>query len=242
MRYLSFAVAPMLLATPMSAQPIHGQLHGIRTKWSLALIALLVLSSSMACASRSPVRGSVSITDPASVPSSALTQDLMPILVQPDRVMIGKEFVPRRLDLPRVKVVAAGETFEPAADSTFDYIEVAGTLKVSRAHSTSLKFQHLFVLPGGTLDAGTAADPIPASVHVELVVLSVPIDTAKDPFQWGNGLLNFGHRFVYGAKKLEWTTVTAEVRKGGTTLGSPKIHSDGLWVTSCWCRTPTSPP
>jgi hypothetical protein len=218
MRYLSFAAAPTLFAIPMSAQPTHEHLHGLRTKWSLALIVSLVLSSSMACVSRSPVRGSASIADPASLPSSALTRDLMPILVQPDRVMIGKEFVPRRLDLPRVKVVAAGEPFEPAADSTFDYIEVAGTLKVSRARSTALKFQYLFVLPGGTLDAGTAADPIPATVRVEFIILNVPIDPAKDPFQWGNGLLNFGHRTTYGAKKLEWTTLTAEVSKGGLTI------------------------
>lgn len=142
----------------------------------------------------------------------------MPIVVQPDRVMIKSEFVPRSLTAPRIKAVAAGETFEPTADSTFDYIEIAGTLKVSRAHDTSLKFQTLIVLPGGTFDAGTAADPIPAAVKVEIVVLSVPIDTAKDPAQWGNGLLNFGHRFEYGAKKLEWTTLTAEVHKGDTTI------------------------
>lgn len=145
-------------------------------------------------------------------------QDMMPASVRPDRIMIGKEFVPRRLDLPRVKVVAAGESFEPAADSTFDYIEVAGTLKVSRTRNTVLRFQHLFVLPGGTIDTGTVAAPIPASVRVELIVLDVPIDTTKDLFQWGNGLLNFGHRFSHGAKKLEWTTLTADVKKGETAI------------------------
>ena len=43
----------------------------------------------------------------------------------------------------------AGQTVELAADSSFDYIEVSGTLRASRQHDTKLQFVHLIVLPGG---------------------------------------------------------------------------------------------
>lgn len=154
-------------------------------------------------------------------PAAAQTPigDLMPITVQPDRVMIKTEFVPRSLTAPRVKAVAAGDpVFEPAADSTFDYFENAGTVRFSRTRNTLLKVQTAINLPVGTLDIGTAADPIPCGVKIEVVFLNVPIDTSKDPAQWGNGLLNFGHRIEYGCKKLEWTVLTGELLAGVNTV------------------------
>jgi hypothetical protein len=50
--------------------------------------------------------------------------------VHADRVLIGPEFVPRRSDLPTKLIVAAGETVELPDHATYDYIEVAGTLRV----------------------------------------------------------------------------------------------------------------
>ncbi len=117
-----------------------------------------------------------------------------------DRVLIGPEFVPRRLDLPKILQVAAGQTITAPSD-TFDYIEIAGTLTVSRTVNTTLAFTTLIVLPGGVLDCGTQASPIPAGITVTFVVRNVPIDLTKDPFQWGNGLLNFGKWTFCGAQK-----------------------------------------
>ncbi|HMJ86577.1 MAG TPA: G8 domain-containing protein, partial [Vicinamibacterales bacterium] len=133
----------------------------------------------------------------------------MMITVEPTVIRIGSpDFVPRCLTLPRVLTVPVGQTIEPAADSTFDCVEVAGTLKVSRTRDTVLRFTHLFVLPGGVLDIGTQADPIPTTRRVEFIVNDVPLNVTLDPFQWGNGLLNFGRRDVWGAPKLTWTTLT----------------------------------
>ena len=142
----------------------------------------------------------------------------MPVVVQPDRIQIGYEFVPRYLDLPHVLVVPAGKTVTAPPDSTWDYIEVAGTLRIARDHDTVLRFTHLFVLPDGVLDAGTQADPIPAGRRVELVVRDVPIDTARDPFQWGNGLLNFHKQTRVGAAKTAWTMATGDIAAGATAL------------------------
>jgi len=152
------------------------------------------------------------------VPASAAPPHHMPVVVQSDRIQIGYEFVPRYLDLPQVLVVPAGKTVTASPDSTWDYIEVAGTLRIARDRDTVLRFTHLFVLPGGVLDAGTQADPIPAGRRVELVVRDVPIDTARDPFQWGNGLLNFSKQTRVGAAKTAWTMATGDIAAGATAL------------------------
>jgi len=137
-----------------------------------------------------------------------------------DRVIIGPEFVPRFLDLPKVLVVPTGKVVDLAPDSTWDYVEVSGTLRVSRTAHTRLAFTTMIILPGGHFDCGIddANDPIPADVHVEIVVRDVPIDTKRDPFQWGNGLLNFGRQDRCGAPKLEWTMLTNSVDDGATMI------------------------
>lgn len=140
------------------------------------------------------------------------------VAVQPDRLAIGGEFVPRSMDLPRVLTVPAGTTATLAPDSTWDYIEVGGTLRVDRARDTTLRFTTLIVLEGGMLDVGTVDDPIPASTHVTFLVRDVPIDTGRDPFQWGNGLLNFGTQSRVGAAKLAFTALTESALRGSTTV------------------------
>jgi G8 domain len=150
-------------------------------------------------------------------PAFAQSHGMM-AMVQQDRITFGTDFVPRYLDLPRVLVVPPGQIFTPVPDSTWDYIEVAGTLRISRTQDTVLRFTHLFVLPTGTLDIGTAADPIPASQRVTLVIRNLPIDRVRDPFQWGNGLLNFGRQSRVGAAKLPWTTLVDSVPAGAATI------------------------
>ncbi len=135
-----------------------------------------------------------------------------------DRVLIGPEFFPRRTDLPNKLVVPAGQIVELPADSTYDYIEVGGTLKASRAHDTVARFTHLVVLPGGYLDVGTQADPIPCDRRVELVVRDVPVDTARDPFQWGNGLVNFGRQTRVGCSRTAWVESAGGIPSGATTI------------------------
>jgi len=138
--------------------------------------------------------------------------------VAADRVPIGAEFLARRTDLPNALIVAARQVSELPEEATYDYIEVAGTLKVSRAHDTTLKFTHLVILPGGKLDAGTQADPIPCNRKVTFIVRDVPIDTARDPYQWGNGLVNFGHQSRVGCSKAAWVESAASVASGSSTV------------------------
>jgi len=131
--------------------------------------------------------------------------------VQADRVMVGAEYVPRRTDLANTLIVPAGKVVDLPEDSTYDYIEVAGTLKASRTHDTTLRFTHLIILPGGVLDVGTQQQPIPCDKRVEFIVRDVPVDPTKDPFQWGNGLVNFGRQSRIGCSKTAWVEAAGDI-------------------------------
>lgn len=143
--------------------------------------------------------------------------DLM-VQVQADRVTIGPEFVRRDLAATNALIVPAGQSVELPADMVYDYVEVAGTLHVSRSHNTHLSVVTMLVLPSGTFDAGTVADPIPCGVRFELSFRNVPMDTVVDPFTWGHGLLNFGHQTRVGCEKTSFLEAAAGLVMGQTTI------------------------
>lgn len=142
----------------------------------------------------------------------------MPSTVLADRVLIGDQFVPRFLDLPVVKQVPAGEIWTPDADSTWDYLEVAGVLACDRTRDTVLRVTTLIVMPGGELNCGLDGYSLGPDRKVEIIISATPIDLARDPFQWGNGVLIFGRWDSHGAAKLEWTTTMGDITAGATTF------------------------
>ena len=163
---------------------------------------------------------------------SALAQMAMPMVVaETDRVGIGPvEYVPRfaRL-LPNSLTVPAGQTVTLAEDSEFDAIEVAGTLRCARDRDTRLKVTHLLILVGGRWDCGTEADPVLRKV--EIIIRDVPIDFDQDPFQWSNGIVNFGTQTRVGrAMARTWTVLAQDVQAGATTLTTEDEVSAGWSV------------
>ena len=143
----------------------------------------------------------------------------MAITVQADRVLIGHdgEFVPRFATyLPNSLIVPPGRTVTLPPNAIYDAIEVAGTLIVSRDFDTTVRFTHLMILPGGRLDAGTERDPMMR--RVTFIVRDVPIDTSRDPFQWGNGIVNFGAQTRVGRAKTTWTELTQDPVAGALSI------------------------
>jgi len=185
-------------------------LFGRRVTAGLASLGLVV-AAQMSLESRSQ-----NSTAPNS--SHADMATAMGVRVDPDGVRFGNEFLPRRTDLPRTLIVPSKQIVELPEDATYDYIEVAGTLKVSRARNTITRFITMVVLPGGTLDVGTQADPVPCNLQVEFIIRDVPLDTAKDPFQWGNGLINFGRQTRVGCHKTAFSESAGAIVAGATTL------------------------
>jgi len=62
---------------------------------------------------------------------------------------------------------------------------------------------------------GTPEDPVLRNVTI--TIRDVPIDTAIDPYQWGNGILNLGDWSSHGKPKTTWTTCASE-QAGSTTI------------------------
>ena len=184
-----------------------------RHRWLASGLAsmLLALLTTVAVGSYSP-------DSPSQHPDHSNVAGDPDVSLGADRVVIGAEYLPRRTDLPNKLIVPSGQVIELPADASYDYIEVAGTLRVSRARDTFTRFTHLVVLHGGNLDVGTQADPIPCERKVDFVVRDVAIDTTKDPFQWGNGLVNFGRQTRVGCAKTAWVESAGSISSGASTV------------------------
>jgi hypothetical protein len=143
--------------------------------------------------------------------------------METEQVRVGDhEFVPRFAQvLPKSLVVPPGQTVVLPPDSTWDAIEISGTLVVSRDYDTTVRFTHLLILPGGRLEAGTAADPLQR--RAEFVVRDVPLDVHRDPYQWGNGIVNFGTQTRVGLRKTTFTETVGDVSAGATSLTLAEI-------------------
>jgi hypothetical protein len=99
-------------------------------------------------------------------------------------------------------------------------IETGGALRFSIGQSTTLRVGMLLVLPGGALEVGTAAAPVPASVTAQITIKDVPLNASADPDQYGTGLISIdGDVSLHGAVKGPTFVRTAvEPRAGHSTL------------------------
>jgi hypothetical protein len=105
-------------------------------------------------------------------------------------------------------------------------IAAAGVLRFSTSQSTRLKVATLLVQPGGILEIGTSATPIPSRYTAEIIIKDKPLDTTNngvgvyDPEQWGTALLVVdGTVRIHGAAKSPtFVRLAKEPRAGDTTL------------------------
>ena len=144
--------------------------------------------------------------------SSATAWAAPAVTVLQDRILTGganQEFVPRFATyLPNSLLVPVGETVTLASSVEFDAIEVAGTLRCGG--SIVIRVIHLTIIPGGTYEDGQGC---------EIVFRDVPIDTSKDPYQLGNGLINFGTLRLTGPRTVQpFTQAMADIAAGATVI------------------------
>jgi hypothetical protein len=198
--------------------------------WLITALLALVIAVPLALLTTALV-GSSPSNAAAQQPAGHTNDDAMhaDVNLAAGRVVIGPEFLTRRTELPNKLIVPARQVVELPSDATYDYIEVAGTLRASRAHDTTTRFTHLVVLPGGYLDVGTQADPIPCDRKVDFVVRDVPIDTARDHCS-GKSLRDLLHRSASRFVKPVYRSVgivnrNAQAREHLRRLGL--AHADG---------------
>lgn len=98
-------------------------------------------------------------------------------------------------------------------------VRAAGELTFRTDVSTKMVVANLMVLEGGTLEVGTAAQPIAANVTAEIIIASQAINTAFDPQQYGTSLLGWGTVTMHGAaRSASFVRLAAEPQVGHTTL------------------------
>jgi hypothetical protein len=144
-----------------------------------------------------------------------------------DAIYTEHDYIPRFAYDPDVKSIASGDWSNPNTWSTgqvpgagdvvkitsgttviydldsateIEAIEIAGTLSFVTDEDTLLVAGTVVVLPIGTLEIGTEADPVESGVHAVLRFADQELDTeGVDPDQYGTGLLGFGTVSIHGA-------------------------------------------
>src|SRR5262249_22653570 len=96
-------------------------------------------------------------------------------------------------------------------------IQSGGSLQFRTDVNTRLTVINLLVMPGGQLQIGTTANPVPVGVKAEVVFADVPLDIVNDPAQYGNGLIGLGKVSMFGAVKNQTFVKLATEPKAGDT-------------------------
>jgi hypothetical protein len=111
-------------------------------------------------------------------------------------------------------------TFDEASTPALNTVAIqgGGALDFNPNVNTDLQVGNLLVLLGGTLQVGTAANPIAANVMANIVIANQPINTSFDPEQFGTGVIVLGTVVMHGAAKTPYATLSQEAHAGDTVL------------------------
>jgi PKD repeat protein len=97
-------------------------------------------------------------------------------------------------------------------------IKSTATLTFRTDINTQICVGNFLVLPGGTLQVGTAANPIAANVHANIDIANQALNTTLDPSQFGTGLIVLGNVTMHGTAKTPYATLSQEAHAGDTVL------------------------
>jgi hypothetical protein len=112
-------------------------------------------------------------------------------------------------------------SYDQVSDVRIDTVAVqaGGSLRFRTDTSTRLRVNTILVMPSGELTIGTVTSPVAEGVRAEVIINNAPIDTARDPGQYGNGLIGYGKVTMHGAaNSANWLALAAEARAGDATI------------------------
>ena len=100
-----------------------------------------------------------------------------------------------------------------------DTIRVDGTLRFATDRNTRLQADTIVVDGSGTLEIGTASDPVQAGVTARVTFTNTgEIDRVRDPLALGRGLISHGTVEIYGQQKTGHHVLAVEPLAGNTQL------------------------
>jgi len=98
-------------------------------------------------------------------------------------------------------------------------LRIDGTLNFATNRGTQLKADTIVVNTGGVLTIGTASAPVGNDVAARVLIAdNGPINTTKDPYMLGRGLLSRGRVEMYGKTVTPYVNLASNAGAGATTL------------------------
>lgn len=116
--------------------------------------------------------------------------------------------------------IPSGVTVTVASEVTTEFksINIAGTLRFANNVNTELRCEYVHSAPTGTLEIGTALNPISGSVTARFVVADRGGSSAQDWWRYAPGLVLMGPVTMYGEQKTTWVELAANVPVGATSM------------------------
>jgi G8 domain/PKD domain len=110
-------------------------------------------------------------------------------------------------------------TYDAQSEARIHTIRLEGTLEFASDRTTKLLIDTFVVTPEGTLIIGDADHPIESNQTARIIFTSDhAIDTVWDPKQLSRGLISHGSASIYGADKLDFTSLAHDVIAGDNEL------------------------
>jgi hypothetical protein len=110
-------------------------------------------------------------------------------------------------------------TYDAVSDGAIDCVDIEGALRFRTDANTRLTVVALTVLATGRLEIGTPEAPVADGVSAEIVIADRPLDTTRDPEQFGGGIVGLGTIRVHGAARTPtFARLAAEPLAGQTRL------------------------
>jgi hypothetical protein len=123
-------------------------------------------------------------------------------------------------------LISAGTNvrFESWMNQAIDTLRIDGTLRFATNRGTQLKADTIVVNTSGALHVGTATDPIRDDVVARILIAdNGPINTIKDPYLFGRGLLSQGEVRMYGKTVTPYVNLAGGFSAGSTILTLAEI-------------------
>lgn len=132
-------------------------------------------------------------------------------------------------------LIPAGRTvtYDVRSDTALDWVRVDGTLQFAQNMDTRLVVGTLVTDYGSSLEMGTQQNPIQAGHTAQILIADAgPIDISNDPLHLSRGVVTHGRTRVFGADKLDFVALEADVFSGDSELALSL--PDGTDIPTGW--------
>lgn len=135
----------------------------------------------------------------------------------------------------RIPIAGAHVLIASGVTVTLDHVDtipihtlrVDGTLRFDATTNTGLLVDTIVITPTGTLQIGTADQPVAGNVTAKITFADLgPIDRTWDPLAFSRGLVSHGTVSIYGADKTDFLELSKVPLRGNTQLSLSSVPTN----------------